>query len=308
MIKFLSAIFLTMTLSFSVMAKEVITLYTYSGPASTFTQKYRTILEVANTQQDRFIFQLDPRPGANGLLAIKAMQKNPHNSLSTVSASLIELINTSLVTKDNLIPVFSGGEACYAIAAILGDSNKGLISLKGVKEIKLVTIAIGSSAHMALLELGSDLGFSVVPVVFKSQVEGLVLMAGDQSVDLIIESPRVIKNFQTKNPNIRPLAMNCKTRNPKMPEVSTAIEQNFDLPGLWSFAVANSQMDPLRRETIAGILQNALVSIGQSRMFDLYDIQFPTLQGLTVNQHFDHMYTHTNKLHNKWSREINAQK
>lgn len=269
-----------------VQARETITLVSYLGPGSTISVFYRNVVDRANQIQDRYTFVMDFKPGAQGLLALRDVDQSPKNKLALISAGYVDLIDKKQIDRDDYIPINSGGNTCWVIMSVRGDINKGLVSLRGERELTLSTVGLGTSTHLTSLMLGERLGFKVRPVLFKTGIDGVILMAADESIHLAVDSPTNYLNFRAKNANIKALGTNCAVRNPKVPDVRTFREQGFEGISVWSFAVAGKGMSPERRKDLGKILDNAMISIGQKEIFEKFDLLIPVLNGLTTEEHF----------------------
>lgn len=268
-------------------AKEVITVMSIYGPSAAMAGFWRTVLNQANENQDKFQFILEPKPGAGGLLAIQEMDRSVNNKLAIISAPFVDLFERGRINKNDYVPISSSGDTCWVIMTPRGNIDQGLKSLSGETRLNLGTIGVGSSAHLTALLLAEQLNFEVEPIIFRSSVEGTILMATDESVHLQVDSPLNYQTFRERNPNIKALGTMCPVRNPKVPNVKTFKEQGFESVGVWSFVVANSKMPKSKQKELENILDQALVSIGQEKIFEAFDLFIPTLNGQTTTEHFN---------------------
>lgn len=285
MIKIFTSIMACLLFSI-VHAKENITVVSYLGPGSSISLFYKMVVDQANAMQDRYVFVMNYKPGAQGLLALQDIDQSRQTRLALISAGYVDLIEKQQIKRDDYIPINSGGNTCWVIMSPRGSLDKGLSSLRGERILNLSTVGLGTSTHLTSLLLAERLGFTINPVIFKTGIEGVILMASDESIHLAVDTPTNYLNFRSKNPNIKALGTNCAMRNPKVPDVRTFREQGFDGISVWSFAVAHNQMEPARREDLGRVLDQAMAAIGQEKIFEKFDLFMPTLNGQTTEEHF----------------------
>ena len=278
--------FFLAVLSINVSAKEIITVSTYNGSSGSLVPFYMRILDEANLLQDQYKFMLLPKPGAQGLIALQYMNESPEDRLSVISPSIIDLIGSNQINQKDYVPISSQGDACWVLISNFGDSAIGVNSLRGKKELVLGTISRGSSTHLTTLEIGNQLGFSVIPVIFRSNFDALTLMAGDESVNLVIETPQHYLNFKEKNPHLQALGITCGTRNPKLPNIKTLKEQGYLTPPIWDDIVANAKMPIEKQKELGKILDQAMLNIGQQQIFDMIDFSVPVFQKISAADHY----------------------
>jgi tripartite-type tricarboxylate transporter receptor subunit TctC len=301
--KIIQFIFLAV-LSSSIFAKELITVATYNGASGSLVPFYMKILAEANSLQNQYEFVLLPKPGAQGLIALQYQDESPNNRLAVISPSFVDLVNLNQIKHDNYVPISSQGDACWVLISNFGDSAKGVSSLKGQTELVLGTISHGSSAHFTALEIGEQLGFKVIPVVFKSNFDALTLMTADNSINLVIETPRHYLDFKQKNPRLQALGITCSTRNPKLPDIKTLKEQGYQTPTIWTDIVANTKMPAEKRNELGKILDQALINMGQQQIFDMIDFSVPIFQKISTSQHFKSSIQQSNYFKQKFLNKL----
>lgn len=283
---------------------EVITVNSYTSAGSSVNNFYRRIFDQANQDQDQYQFVLVPKPGAQGFMAINDMDQTPENKLVIISAGFVDLYLTDKIKKDDYIPINSAGNSCWVVITNRGNTKHGANSLKGQKEIFVGTIAKGSSAHFTALVLGEKLGFQSTAVMFKSNVEALVLMAGDGSINMVVESPANYLNWRDRKTDLQGIGINCPVRNPKLPEMQTMHEQGFDVPSIWAFTVANRAMPEDKRKNITRILDRSMRQLGQDQIFQQFDYQLPISHGQTTEQHYRQSLEQNERLRKKFANEL----
>lgn len=299
LLSFITAIFMVSTAQ----SKEIITISSYTGAAASVMAHLRNIVAEANSLQDQYEFVLVPKPGAQGLIALQQVDQSPENNLALISAGFVDLYSSGQIKQNDYIPVSSQGNTCWVLISNVGDTAKGVSSLRGQKRLTLGTIAIGSSAHFTGLVIGDRLGFEVEPIAFKTTIEALVLMAADGSINLAIDTPQNYLNFKEKNPNIQALGVNCSIRNPKLPHVKTLKEQGYDVPGIWTITVAHQKMSEDKRVRLGKILDQALTRIGKDQLAQ-NDYNVPLFQGVTAEQHYKQSISQIESVRQKFGKEI----
>lgn len=258
-----------------VSAKEVITLEVGHGPSQPNAAAYIRTLEVANQMQSKYDFQLEFKPGANGALALKTMDLAPTNRIATVAPAFVENSKSGLLNEADYVPISSQGEACWAVITNFGDTAKGIASLQGKKRVVVGGTGYGNAAHITSIILGEKYGFNVQYIVYKSNLDGLIAMVGDNGPDMVLERVQNYKTFKEKNPKLQILGINCSKRSTLMPEIKTVKEQGVNTPTIFFAIVANVKMPAEKRAEIGKILQDAQAKIGSDYFLDVADMFAP---------------------------------
>ena len=293
--------FILLLWSTTLQAREVITLASYNSPSASTYNYYMKIIEQANLLQDKFQFIMISKPGAQGLIALQYVDQSPENRIAVAGPQIFAMIESNQIKKTAFVPISSQGEGCWVLISPLGNQTVGVASLKGQKRLILGTVGVGSGAHLATLVIGERLGFEVDPVMFKSNFDALVLMAGDESVDLVVEPPQSYLNLKSVNPRLQALGITCSVRNPKLPEVKTLKEQGYSVPTVTLFTMASNQMSTSRQKQLRTILDQAMISIGGNKIFEMVDLSPPAMSG---EQHYYQTYDLFTSLIQKYKSKI----
>lgn len=291
------------TLALSATAREVITLVNGTAPSQPNVATYMRTLDVANSIQNKYEFIIEMKPGANGALALKNMDLSPSNRIATIAPAFVENAKSGLINEADYVPLSSQGDACWAIITNIGDTAKGLSSLKGQREIIVGGTGFGNASHITSLILAEQYGFNVRYVVYKANFDALVAMAGNNGPNFVIERIHNYKTFKDKNPALQVLGVNCPTRNPLMPAVKTVKEQGFDTPTIFFAVVANVKMPESKRQEIANILESAQRKVGTAYLLESADLVAP--QHMTVPDFFGKRVSQMHYLTTKYKDKIN---
>jgi tripartite-type tricarboxylate transporter receptor subunit TctC len=256
-------------------ASEVITIVSPYSPTHSGTVAMQRILEQANQQQNRYNFILDFRPGGEQILAIRYMDENPTNRLAIIAPKYVEHVESGRLNRLNYEPVWALGDACWAVITNVGDEKKGLVSLRGQRELVVGGVGIGNTAHLTALEIGQRMGFQVRYVPFRSNFDALMLMASDGSVNMVLERVTNYQQMKLKNPNLQMLAMSCPQRHPDAMGVATLIEQGFNTPYVFNIVIANRAMPAFKQQDIADILNRVTANIGVTQIQQISDMRPP---------------------------------
>lgn len=303
--KLISGLLMALTMTSGAFAKESITVVSYSGPGGSLMPFLRAIVEKANSMQDKYSFEVVNKPGAGGLLALQAADQSPQNTLALVSAGFADHVAKGKIDAKNYVPVSSMGDTCWILLSNRGDAKVGATSLKGEKRLTVGSVAHGSSVHLSALVLGDKLGFEVQNVVFKSHLDGLVVMAGDGSINLMIDTPQNYETFRTKNPAIKPLGTNCDQVNPRVPGAKPLSAQGFKVPGIWTVITAHRDMPAAKQASVQKALDDAIRAIGQKEIFEKYNYSVPVLNGQTAAANFEKNLQIVNETRSKFADVIN---
>lgn len=283
-------------LAISAVAKETILIQNGSAASQPNIATYMRTLEIANRMQNKYEFVLEMKPGANGALALRSMDLSPANRLATIAPAFVENSKQGLINEADYVPILAQGDACWAVITNVGDTRRGLSSLKGQKEITVGGTGYGNAAHITSIMLGEKYGFRVRYIVYKSNFDALVAMASQNDINFVIERISNYRTFKEKNPRLQVLGINCPNRNPLMPEVKTIKEQGFETPTIFFMIVANTKMSKERRDEISSILEEAQKTLGQKYMLDSADILSPQFSDPVIST-VDFFNKRTSQMH-----------
>ena len=285
MFKLLTA--LLTVVSISAHAAETIAIQSpYSANHPGHTAMFK-IIDEANLQQRRYNFILEQKPGGEQLIAINQMDAQPQDRLAIIAAKYVEHNNSGKLNKDNHIPIWSLGDACWVVISNLGDQRNGVASLQGQKELVVGGVGIGNAAHMTALALGEKYGFKVRYIPFKTNVDALVLMASDGSVNMVIDRFSNYENMKARNPKLNMLASTCPVRLPATPQIKTLAEQGIVAPNIFNTVIANKNMLETRREDISKVLTRAAQTVGLDKILESSDFRPPQFDQIPVSGYHD---------------------
>ena len=251
--------------SLSVSASEVVRIYSPYSPTHSGTPAMFKIIDEANKSQNIYKFILEFKPGGNQVIALKSMDEN---SLAIIAPAFVENVNKGLIKEEDYIPIHTIGDACWTVI------TNGPI--KGIKEVTVGGVGFGNAAHLTALALGEKFGFKVRYIVFKSNNDALVNMAGNNGVIMVIDRYEAYESMKTKNPNLEAFAASCPVRLPQAPKLKTLGENGIKAPYVFNITVAHKDMNPTKRKAIAIILNDAQNRVGADEIFKLSGMKIPT--------------------------------
>lgn len=289
---------------------EKITIMNAQGPQQGMTAQYMRIVDEANAIQNEFQFLTDFRQGGFESIAVKAMLQEPKNRLATITNSVVEGMSRGLVDESSIAPVFSFGDSCWAVISTLGEHNRGIASIgKNTKEITGGGPAPGGAAHITALEIGAKQGIPTRYIVYKSNIEALVNMVGDEkSVNIVLERAQNYVQLKDKNPNVKALAVSCPHRISLIPAVPTLQEQGIKAPYIWNFLIASKDMPVERRQKIERIFIQATKNVGREKIVQLSDVISPIWLGTSSVDHYNQSIAQLKQARQQWENQINANK
>jgi hypothetical protein len=270
----------------------------YSGTPALFK-----IIETANADQSKYKFHLEFKPGGQQIIAVKAMDDKPQERLAIIAPKYVEHTMSGKLNKENYVPIHALGDACWAVISNKGHSGD-VNSLKGENKLNVGGVGVGNATHLTSLQLGSKLGFDVNYVVFKSNYEGLILMAGDGSINMVVERVNNFKQIKEKNSAIKVVAMSCPSRHPDMPEIATLAEQGIEAPFVFNITVASKNMPADKRTELGNILTNATKKVGESEIQRLSDMKPLVFYGKNVLDYYNDSISVVEKLLKKHKETI----
>jgi tripartite-type tricarboxylate transporter receptor subunit TctC len=247
-------------LVFALVAKaEPINIYYTVGVGPNFglIPSLVATLEHANANQTKYKFILDFKPGANGLLAVKTLDKEANNRIVGVGPHFLGHVRNGVISlKDYAAVEETGYDICTGVITNVGSTSKGLDSLEAYrgKEITVGTLSPASPAYTTAVELSKRYGFIPKFVAFKSDDEGFLAIVGNHGINFAFSPPKKYHQYLSENPNLQLLAVHCPSRIATVPNVKTLAEYQIHVPPIFNLVLAKSSMPAQQRQEIGKIL------------------------------------------------------
>jgi tripartite-type tricarboxylate transporter receptor subunit TctC len=283
--KKLFAILIT-ALTFLAQAAENITIKSmYNAQHAGHAALYK-IMEQANAVQQQYNFVLEMKPGANGVLAVKDMDRVPATSLALINAAYVQNTIDNVLNEADYVPVVSLGDACWFIVGNVGNEQQGLKSLSTVTQsMMLGAPGIGSASHLMSLEIAEKLNVPIAFVSFKSAGEASIVVTGENGLHLALMTANEYSSFKTRNPRLQRLAMHCERRHPDAPEVATTKQQGINTPYIFNTVLASVNMPTTKLQEIKTVLNNAVRAVGQEQILSISDFNPPNFRNQSVDDY-----------------------
>jgi tripartite-type tricarboxylate transporter receptor subunit TctC len=230
------------------------------GPSFGLIPTTIATLEHANATQSKYKFTIDFKPGANGLLAVKAIDKDPVNRIVGVGPHFLRHVENKTVSMNDYVPVeFTGYDMCTGVVANIGDTKLGIDSLEGLrgKTITVGTLSPASPAFSTAVELSKRYGFVPKFVAFESDNAGFQALVNNHGINFAFINPERYLQHLPENPKLQLLAVHCPKRLESMPHVKTLAEQNIHVPTVFNMMLAKSNMPAQQRKEIGKILADS---------------------------------------------------
>lgn len=258
----------------SVLAQEIVPIYSPYPPGYTLDPALIKVIDRANNDQNRFKFIIERRPGADTLLALKALDANK-DAIAMIGAPFARLDRDRLINKSNYSAVLSFGEACWAVVSTLGDQRTGLRSLQGQDKLTWGAAGKGSASHITSLQISHAIKTPIMPVMYKSAAEAGIALVGDHGINLVLMPVKNFQQYSVTKPSIKMLAMHCPIRHHMAPDVPTLLEQGIPAPTVNNTLVTHVDMSEQRRREIKAVLSTAMIAVGQRTITELTDFVPP---------------------------------
>jgi tripartite-type tricarboxylate transporter receptor subunit TctC len=291
----LVAVFL---MSFTVNATENIKIFSPYSPGHSATPAMLKIIDEANNSQNIYKFSLEFRPGGNQMIAVRALDNS--NSLAIIAPAFVENVASGQLNEKDYVPVYALGDACWAVV-----TNK---PLKGQQEFVVGGVGYGNAAHLTALALGEKHKFSVRYIVFKSNNDALINMAGDNGIEFVIDRFESYENLKSKNPKMTMIAASCPNRLLQAPSVPTLKEIGIDAPYIFNIIIAHKDMPKGRQTAISKILEAATEKIGEKEIYKLSAVRPSQFNNQTVDQFYNKSISTVKTLQNKYKLQIEQSK
>jgi tripartite-type tricarboxylate transporter receptor subunit TctC len=291
-------IILAMLISLPAFATENIKIFSPYSPGHSATPAMLKIIDEANSSQNIYKFSLEFKPGGNQIIAVKSL--DTANSLAIIAPAFVENVTSGQLNEKDYVPVYALGDACWAVV-----TNK---PLKGQKEFVVGGVGYGNAAHLTALALGEKYKFSVRYIVFKSNNDALVNMAGNNGIEFVIDRFESYENLKSKNPKMTMIAASCPNRLPQAPGVPTLKEMGIDAPYIFNIIIAHKDMPKGRQMAISKILEAATEKIGEKEIYKLSAVRPSQFNNQTVDQFYNKSISTVKNLQNKYKTQIEQAK
>jgi len=288
-------------------ARDVITVYTPYSAGHGGNVAFQRVLEKANLSQSAYTFVMENRPGAQGVIALRAMSEDHNNKLAIIHAAFIDNIDAGQVKESDYRPVHGIGDACWAVVSLHGKNNS-IQSLRGSGELTVGTVGNGNVTHLTALAIADRLQLKTRLVIFKSNYDAVVNLAGNHGVTFGIERVAVVEQFQQINPNIRMLAMSCPTRLSTAPSLPTLAEQGIKTPSVFNIVVSDQRMSVEKSRNLGAILDQATRDVGLIEIQRVSDMRSPVFDNIAVEKFYRDRLAQIRSLRAKYQQEIQQSK
>jgi tripartite-type tricarboxylate transporter receptor subunit TctC len=291
----------------SVQARETVIVYSPYSASHAGTAVSHAVFRIANEQQDRYTFLLEQKPGAQGVLALKALGENKTKHLAIINAAFIDNVEKGQIAESDYVPVHSDGDACWAVVSTNGDEKQGLDSLKGTGEIVVGSVGFGNATHLTALQIGDKYNLPVRYIPYRSNYDATVAMVGNQGVNFGIERLSIIDQFKEKNPKLAVLAMSCPNRYSEAPAVATLKEQGIAAPYVFNTVVAHKDMPPDKAMELGKILNQATLTLGAKEIKKISDMRPSVFDNVSAVDFTKERLATVKSLRDKYRAIINSE-
>lgn len=296
-------------LSINTCAAEKITVFIPYAPSASSVPAILRLVDEANKIQSAYDFIVEFKPGANQTISLKTMDQNPTDSLSLIAPAHIENYKSGIINKDNYVPIWALGDACWAVMTNVGDTTKGVKSLEGIKELVVGGVGFGNATHLTAIMLGEKFKFNARYIVFKSNTDALINIVGNNGVNMAIDKIEGYASFKPKNNNLQILAVSCPSRMPAMPEIKTLKEQGINAPSVFNIIVSNKLMADDKRVKLRAILTLAAERMGSDSFMKLSGLVPPQFIGISQQDFYSRSLATFESLTTRYEKTIeNAKK
>lgn len=189
--KKLVVIFLAILTS-TALARETVTVVYPWGMGDPMANYTRTLLEVANRQQDNFVFVLENRPGAGGAIAARHVQNTPNSILAGSTAFFVrpnfypetshDIDKFRPLMTQCTVPMVITSNRYSSWAAIAKDSNL-LVGVSG----------LGATTHLIALQIKQKYS-NITVVPYKSTQDSTLDLVGAR-IDINVGFPQEVAQW-----------------------------------------------------------------------------------------------------------------
>lgn len=281
-----------MFISFTANAVETVRIYSPYSPSHSGTPAMLRVINEANNSQSAYQFVLEFKPGGNQIIAVKSLDTT---SLAIIAPSFVENVDSGKLNFNDYVPVHALGNACWAV--IINKELKDEVIVGGV--------GFGNAAHITSLALAEKYKFKVKYVIFKSNNDALVNMAGNNGINFVIDRYESFENMRQVDSNLRMFAASCPVRLPQQPKIKTLKEIGITAPYVFNITVAHKDMPLDKRQAISLILNTATQSVGDDEIFKLSSFRSPIFDHISTEKFYHDSYNLVKQLQHKFRKQIN---
>ena len=286
-------IVLLMLLSCNAFASNTIKIYSPYSPSHSATPALFRVVDQANADQSVYKFVVEFKPGGNQIIAVKRLDEH---SLANIAPAFVENVESGKLKETDFVPVHAFGDACWAVV-----TNK---PLNGQSEFVVGGVGFGNAAHLTALALGDKYKFNVRYIVFKSNNDALINLAGNNGVEFVVDKYESYKALQAKNPKMTMIAASCPTRLTQAPDVKTLKQLGVDAPYIFNITVAHQTMPEARRKAIAMILTHATDKVGGQEIYNLSAMRPPQFDNVSAQEFYSKSVGQVKALQTKYKDKI----
>lgn len=307
MIRKLLVLATAVALSASVYARETISIVFPYTPTHGTTPVFYPLIEEANKLQDKYNFVFETKPGGDGILALNYMNQSPANRVSIIAPGFVENADTGKVNESDYVHVAGLGDMCMGVFSKYGDEKIGFASYKKGDEITIGGVGWGNGSHLIGLSVGEKYNIPVRNIVFKSNREGLINLAQDGGVTFVLDRVDAFNDIRGQAKiQAKIIATTCAKRIKSIPHVKTLEEQGIYAPTPWLIITSNKAMSAETRNEIARIVNQAVMAIGEDRVWELSSLQPLAFSRRDVNEYYNQKSTQQRRLLKKFQPAIDS--
>lgn len=166
-------------LSFSVTAKENITIFYAWGPGDSVANYHRTLANEANKIQDKYNFLFDTKPGAGGVIASRTVLAQEDTILAHSTAFFVRPVVYPNESYD-LTQFKEQYVHCMAPMAITSTKYKTWKDVPADAKVTVGISGLGVTTHLAAIEMQKRFtNLNIIP--FKSTNDSMLSMISGQT-------------------------------------------------------------------------------------------------------------------------------
>lgn len=174
------------------MAREIVTVVYPWGMGDPMANYSRTLIEVANRQQDKFVFVLENRPGAGGSIAAKHVQNNANTILAG---------STAFFVRPNFYPELSHDISqfqplmaqCTVPMVITSSKYRSWQEIPPDATLLIGVSGLGATTHLIALQIKQKYP-NATAIPYKSTQDSTLDLAGAR-IDLNVGFPQEVAGW-----------------------------------------------------------------------------------------------------------------
>jgi tripartite-type tricarboxylate transporter receptor subunit TctC len=245
--------FILVLISLPALARETISIIYPWGMGDPMANYSRTLIEVANRQQNKYTFVLENRTGAGGAIAARYVQSNANTILAGSTAFFVRP-NFYPDTSHDISQFRALMTQCTVPMVITSSKYQNWNDIPKNVELMIGVSGLGATTHLIALQIKQKYP-NATAVPYKSTQDSTLDLAGAR-IDMNVGFPQEVAQWISEGKAYGLGVTGSRTVN-NIPTMSSLGYRNMDNMGNGHSLIVSTQVPPARFQEWRSILQRA---------------------------------------------------